>query len=64
MYIRQTQIIEIFADFRNSMSAGWNEVYRGPGRLYKKFETNQKILFEKPIPALRPKKKIIGEGKV
>ena len=30
---RHTQIIDIFADIRNSMSAGRNKVYWDPGRL-------------------------------
>ena len=65
--VRHTQIINIFADFRNSMSAGRNTVYWGPGRLLKKFEkdfASNKRLCKTDISTKTKKMNFIGEGKV
>ena len=41
--IGHTQIIDIYADFRNSIPAGRNKVNWGPGGLYREIEPNRKI---------------------
>ena len=64
-------MIDIFADFRNSMSAGQNKVYWGPGGLYREIEPNRKIfripskrLCKTHISTKTKRMNIIGGGRV